>query len=447
MSADSRPREWPFFLRIFALMLVMVGLVQTLNFALVVLMPLPTPRVQSVARVAAALKSGADASGTLAISDRTAEPRESPTRHDARFARRIAAALSLPPASVRFESQAPSPFGITGPFGRARERPPGNASFRRDAASDDLMFGGFTASAKLGDGRWRSVEPVPGGIEPWRWRALLWLIVAIVVVAPFAWIQARRLVQPIRLFAAAAERLGRDPRAAPLPLAGPPELAEAVVAFNEMQARLNNYVEARTTMIGAIAHDLRTPLMRLTMRLEHAPIEIRTAAEGDIEEMKQRIAAAMAFVRDTTQPVRRQKLDLRSLAESVTDDFADRGAPVTLEPGNAVIMDGDAPGLKALLANLIGNAVNYGGDARVRCGVEGAFAIIEVTDAGPGMEASDLASAFEPFFRAERSRGRETGGIGLGLSSVRAVARAHGGEATLQNRPEGGMTARATFPL
>lgn len=446
MSTDARPREWPFFLRIFALMLVMVAIVQTLNFAIVVLMPAPTPRVQSVARVATALKSGVDASGMLTISTGAAEPRQSPAFRDIRLAHRMAAALSLPPGSIRVDSQDRSAFGIS-PFERARERPRGRPPFRHDAASDDLMFGAFTVSAKLGDGRWRSVEPVSSGFEPWRWRALLWLVVAIVVVAPFAWILARRLVRPIRLFASAAERLGRDPRAAPLPLAGPPELAEAAVAFNEMQARLNNYVEARTTMIGAIAHDLRTPLMRLTMRLEHAPIEIRTAAEADIEEMKQRIAAAMAFVRDTTQPVRRQRLDLRSLAESVTDDFADRGAPVTLEPGDAVVMEGDAPGLKALLANLIGNAVNYGGDARVRCHVEGTVAVIEVTDAGPGMEASDLANAFEPFFRAERSRGRETGGIGLGLSSVRGVARAHGGEATLQNRPEGGMIARATFPL
>nr|WP_299911519.1 ATP-binding protein [Sphingomonas bacterium] len=425
----------------------MVLLVQTLNFALVLLMPLPTPRVQSVARVAAALRTGADPGGTLKISVRPDEPRQSPVGRDLRLAHRMAIALALPRGSIRVESQGPSPFGVAGSFERARERQRDMPPFLRDGADDDLIFGAFTVSAKLGDGRWRRVEPVSNGFEPWRWRALLWLIVAIVVAAPFAWFLARRLVRPIRLFASAAERLGRDPRATPLPLAGPPELAEAAVAFNEMQARLNHYVEGRTTMIGAIAHDLRTPLMRLTMRLEHAPPELRIAAEGDIEEMDQRIAAAMAFVRDTTQPARRQTLDLRSLAESVTDDLADRGAPVTLEPGEALIVQGDAPGLKALLANLISNAVNYGGGAQVRCRVDGASAIIEVTDAGPGMEADDLASAFEPFFRAERSRGRETGGIGLGLASVRAVARAHGGEATLENGREGGLIARVTLPL
>ncbi|MDB5673149.1 MAG: hypothetical protein JWM65_131 [Sphingomonas bacterium] len=441
---SSRAREWPLFLRIFALMLLMVLLVQTLNFALVLLMPPPTPRVQSVARVAAALRSGADPSGMLKISLRADEPRQSQVGRDLRLADRMATTLALPVGAVRVESQMPTPFRIAGPFERARARevPP----FLRDGAGDDLIFGAFTVSAKLSDGRWRSVEPAVSGFEPWRWRALLWLIVAIVVAAPFAWFLARRLVRPIRLFASAAERLGRDPRATPLPLAGPPELAEAAVAFNEMQARLNNYVEGRTTMIGAIAHDLRTPLMRLTMRLEHIAPEIRAAAEADIEEMDQRITAAMAFVRDTTQPARRQALDLRSLAESVTDDFADRGAPVTLEPGEAVVMEGDAPGLKALLANLIGNAVNYGGGARVRCGIEGAAIIIEVIDSGPGMEADDLARAFEPFFRAERSRDRKTGGIGLGLASVRAVARAHGGEATLARRPEGGMIARVAFP-
>jgi signal transduction histidine kinase len=442
-----RPREWPLFARIFALMLLMVLLVQTLNFALVLLMPFPTPRVQPIARVASALRHGTDPAATLRIFTRTDEPRQSRAGRDLRLARQIDTALAVPPYSVRVESLRSGPFGIFGPFDKDRARPRSLEGSSRDGGSDDLIFGPFRVSIKLGNGTWRSVEPLSGGFDPWRWRALLWLVVAIIVVAPFAWILARRLVRPIRLFATAAERLGRDPQASPLLLAGPSELAEAAMAFNEMQARLKRYVEGRTTMIGAIAHDLRTPLMRLAMRLEHVPAEVRTEAESDIEEMDQRISAAMAYVRDTMRPARRQKLDLRSLAESVTDDFADGGHKITLAPGEAVVMEGDAPGLKALLANLISNAVKYGSDAVVRCYAEGAFAVIEVIDSGPGMDDNDLKNAFEPFFRAERSRARETGGIGLGLASVRAVAGAHGGEARLENRREGGMIARVTLPL
>jgi two-component system, OmpR family, sensor kinase len=249
------------------------------------------------------------------------------------------------------------------------------------------------------------------------------------------------------MFSAAADRLGRDPRAEPLALAGPPEIAEAAATFNQMQERLNRYVEDRTTLIAAVAHDLRTPLMRLSLRLEKAPDAIRLAGEEDIREMSERIGAAMAFVREMTRHVSRQRLDLRSLAESVASDASDRGGSVTLLPGPAIAMEADAPALKALLANLVENAVLYAGTAQIELRRGRNVVTIEVSDSGPGMVAEDLARAFEPFFRAERSRSRDTGGTGLGLASVRAVARAHGGDATLENRPGSGLLARVTLPL
>jgi len=120
---------------------------------------------------------------------------------------------------------------------------------------------------------------------------------------------------------------------------------------------------------------------------------------------------------------------------------------VQLHSDQPIILEGDAPALKSLLVNLTSNALKYGGNADLNLRIEEGMAIIEIGDDGPGMTADDLGQAFEPFFRAERSRSRDTGGIGLGLASVRAVARAHGGEATLANRPEGGLIARVTLPL
>ncbi|CAN5691202.1 ATP-binding protein [soil metagenome] len=442
-------RRWPLFVRIFGLMLLTVLLVQILNFALVVAMPLPTPNVHRIGQIVTALRTGVDPSGLLRVSDRDSAPQLSADPGDARFAHRLAADLAVAADRVRGMRMGGLPLGI----GDAvfRPRPPGARGLRpppdrQEGGGDDLVFGRFTVSLKLPDGRWRSVAPVSTGVDPWRWRILLWLVVAVLVVAPFAWMLARRLARPIRLFAFAAERLGRDPRAAPLALSGPPEVMEAAAAFNEMQARLNSYVQDRTTLLAAIAHDLRTPLMRLTMRLEHAPVDVRDSAEADIQEMDQRITAVMGFVRDMNRPARRQKLDLRSLAQSVTDDFADLGKPVTLHPGDPIVTTGDAPALKALLANLIGNAVKYGGRATVRCAVAADQIVIEVIDQGAGMRAEDVPFAFEPFFRGEKSRGRDTGGIGLGLASVRAGARAHGGEAFLENRVTGGMIARVVLP-
>jgi signal transduction histidine kinase len=214
-----------------------------------------------------------------------------------------------------------------------------------------------------------------------------------------------------------------------------------------MQSRLNRYVEDRTTLMAAIAHDLRTPLMRLGLRLEHAPTELRASCEADIRDMEQMIAAVMAFVQDMSRPSRRQRLDLLSLAQSVADDFIDEGALVQLHGAETIIIEGDAPALKSLLVNLTTNALKYAGNADILLTAENGVAMIDVRDNGPGMTAEDLSQAFEPFFRAERSRSRDTGGIGLGLASVRAVARAHGGEATLANRAEGGLIARVTLPI
>ena len=120
---------------------------------------------------------------------------------------------------------------------------------------------------------------------------------------------------------------------------------------------------------------------------------------------------------------------------------------MTLHDGPPLVVEGDAAGLKSLIANLVGNALKYAGDAELTLAQIDGHAVIAVRDHGPGIAPDDLPHLFEPFFRGERSRNRDTGGIGLGLSSVRGVARAHGGDATIANHPEGGAIARVTLPV
>jgi two-component system OmpR family sensor kinase len=442
----TRQRSWPLFLRIFVLILLTVLLVQLLNFAAVLLMPPPTPAIYSTNRIALVARAGSDTTGLLVTSLTHQAPQARGDERDRRLARLIAADLALPADAVVVEGRRNGPPMMVGafrpPIPMGMPGPPPQRSF----ALDNGLFGSFAVSVKVAPGTWRVIRPAGSATGPWRTRLILWFLVAMAVAAPIAWALARRVAKPIGLFAAAAERLGRDPRAPPLPLSGPPEIAEAATAFNLMQERLNRYVEDRTMLIAAVAHDLRTPLMRLSLRLEKASDDIRIASEDDIQEMSQRIGAAMAFVRDMTRHVRRQRLDLRSLAESITDQFGDRGDRVTLAPGPDLPVEGDGPALKALLANLVDNAVKYAGSADVTLRRERDAVIIEVADNGPGLAPYDLDQAFEPFFRAEKSRSRDTGGIGLGLASVRAVARAHGGDAVIENRPGGGLLARVTLP-
>ncbi|RZM36898.1 MAG: HAMP domain-containing histidine kinase [Sphingomonas sp.] len=439
-------RPWPLFLRIFALMLGTVLLVQVLNFAVVLLIPPPMPVIFTANRVAAVARTGHDPGGLLRVELSSNRPRRSNNPRDSRLAASIATDLGLARWRVTVETERSAMPMFAGvlrpplPIDMGRRRPP-------PQLFDNALFGPFIVSIETPNRGWLVIRPLRTTIGPWRMRIVLWFVVAMAVAAPIAWALARRVAKPIALFAAAAERLGRDPRTDPLRVSGPPEIAEAASAFNLMQERLNRYVEDRTTLIAAVAHDLRTPLMRLSLRLEKAPDDIRLSSEDDIQEMSQRIGSAMAFVRDMTRHVRRQRLDLRSLAESVADDFVDRGKSVLLHPGVALTMEGDAPSLKALLANLVGNAVNYAGHADVQLRREGGLAIIEVSDTGPGMAPQDMARAFEPFFRAEQSRNRDTGGSGLGLASVRAVARGHGGDATIGPRPGGGLIAIVTLPV
>lgn len=306
----------------------------------------------------------------------------------------------------------------------------------------------FRVGLELPDGRWRVVEPKPLGLlDPWQQRVVIWFVLTLIVMAPLAYLFARRLAHPFAAFANAAERLGRDPGAPPIALEGAAEIGAATRAFNEMQERLRRYVQDRTSMIGAIAHDLRTPLTRLRFRIESAPDEMKAKMASDIDQMDAMVAATLAFVRDASQPRIRTRLELSSLLESVVDEMADMGQAVTLERADRVVIEGDPIGLRRLVTNLIENGLKFGGAARVRLFVDAAgCATIEVDDDGPGLSPRDLERVFEPFFRAEPSRSRDTGGIGLGLAVARSIARAHGGDVLLENRAEGGLRATVRLP-
>jgi two-component system, OmpR family, sensor kinase len=163
--------------------------------------------------------------------------------------------------------------------------------------------------------------------------------------------------------------------------------------------------------------------------------------------MEAMVASTLAFVQDATRPVERTKLEISSLVETVMDEAAETGRDAAVVRAERAVVDGDPIALKRLVTNLVDNALKFGSSARGRVFSEAGMAIVEVDDDGPGVPAGDIERAFEPFHRLESSRSRETGGAGLGLAVVRAIARGHGGEVTLQNRPEGGLRARVCLPL
>jgi two-component system OmpR family sensor kinase len=319
---------------------------------------------------------------------------------------------------------------------------------RRPAPMRALMGPGSVIALHETDGHWR-VTSVPGESFPsMLQQQLFWLLaLGILVLLPAAWLFARALSAPIRHFAEAALRLGNDTHAPPVPREGPPEMRKAVDAFNGMQGRVNRLVHERTQMIAAIAHDLRTPLTRLSFRLDGLPQPLGAKVDADIQEMKTMISAALDFIRDRSLGAQRHALDFRLLIESVADDLVDVGHDVTVEPGPAVTLEGDPLALRRAIVNLVDNGLKYGHRVRLRIRATGGECTLEVDDDGPGIPETMQQQVFAPFFRLEASRNRDTGGIGLGLATVRAVVLDHGGAVLLRNRKLGGLRAVVTLPL
>jgi signal transduction histidine kinase len=239
--------------------------------------------------------------------------------------------------------------------------------------------------------------------------------------------------------------LGRDPVGAPVLLRGPSEIGVAARAFNEMQARLKRYVQDRTAMVGAISHDLRTPLARIRFRMEAASPALRGAVIADVEQMEAMIAAVLAFIRDASAQKTREPLDLLSVLECAVDDATTTGGAATILTDAHPTVEGDAAALQRLFANLIDNAIRYGARAEVSIRQGAGCARVEIADEGPGLPPAELERVFEPFYRAERSRNLDAGGIGLGLAIARSIAREHGGDLDLVNGPRG-LIARVQLP-
>ncbi len=306
--------------------------------------------------------------------------------------------------------------------------------------SDSLLPGPFLAAARQPDGRWRVVESAAFAPALMPQLGLVFLVGTLVLL-PLAWWFSRALAAPILRFARAADHMGQDASAPPLPLEGPTEIVRAAASFNAMQSRINRLVHERTQMVGAIAHDLRTPLARLSFRLDQLPAEARAKAAADIAEMAQMIQSALEFIREQQRSGVRERLDLRLLAESVVDDLADLGHDVRLLPGAPAPLHGDPLALRRMVGNLVDNALKYGQRARLQLREEDDGYALWIDDDGPGIDPGQREQLFMPFVRGEASRNRETGGIGLGLASARSVALAHGGDIRLDNRPGGGLRA------
>jgi signal transduction histidine kinase len=310
----------------------------------------------------------------------------------------------------------------------------------------------ITIAMAFPDSGWLVLHvPIPPP-RPWHSPTFLLAFVLMTIAAAILSIWAvRRLTGPVSLLAEAAERLGRDVNAPPLPENGPDEVIRAAVAFNTMAARIRRFVQDRTFLLTAIGHDLRTPITRLKLRAEFIDDdEQRQKFMADLDELDAMVSATLVFGRDTADTEPAVAFDLVALLRTVLDDCADARPDVadnlTFNGPSHLTVSGRILALKRSFANLVGNAVKFGDCAHVTLVVGEGLATVSIEDEGPGLPPDELERIFEPFYRVEDSRNRETGGTGLGLPIARNILRAHGGDVVLGNRSGGGVRAVATLP-
>ncbi len=283
---------------------------------------------------------------------------------------------------------------------------------------------------------------------PFRWLALVTQVASICVVSAILslWF-ASRFSRRLAEFASAAETLGRSAEAPPLPEAGPDELRLATRAFNRMQERLRRFVHDRTEMLAAISHDLRTPLTRMRLRVEFVEDEEqRDKMLHDIGEMEAMISATLAFARDDVTREPRREEDLDEMLDQICEVMREAGQEARYDAIGPVPVKCAPVALRRALGNLFQNAIKYGQRARARLSRVNGHLVIEIDDDGPGIPRDQQESVFQPFYRLDSSRNRDTGGVGLGLSVARTIIRGHGGDVTLFNRPEGGLRVTVLMP-
>lgn len=234
---------------------------------------------------------------------------------------------------------------------------------------------------------------------------------------------------------------------------GPDDVRRLMIAHNAMEARIAALLDEKDVMLGAIGHDLKTPLAALRVRIECVEDDTeRAKMAATIEDITRSLDDILSLARVGRPSDPLEPAELCALVGHVADEFEDMGEPVSFVPCERVVLPLRVTWLRRAVRNLVSNALRYGGTAQIAVRRDPGQVRIEIMDNGPGIPEADIARMLEPFTRGDPSRNSATGGAGLGLTLARAIAEQHGGTLTLTNRRTGagkvtGLTATLTLPL
>lgn len=271
--------------------------------------------------------------------------------------------------------------------------------------------------------------------------------ILLLVMLVLTMLAVRWVIRPLTMLGDAADELGRNLAAAPIAERGPVEVKRAARAFNTMQERLRRYVRTREDVLAAMSHDLKTPITRLKLRSELLDEgDLKQAFVRDLDEMQEMVEATLQLMRGLDNEEAIQPVDLRALIESIVFDYEAQGIAIAVHGQPHAPLPAKPLALKRCLQNLIGNAVGFSKDVHIIIEDRREQIQISIIDHGPGIPEHELRRVFDPYYRVEQSRNRNSGGHGLGLSIAYNFAQQHGGTITLRNRAEGGLEALLILP-
>ena len=319
----------------------------------------------------------------------------------------------------------------------------------RERADNDAFHHLLLASVQLPDGSWLnfsvSTLRLTSAPDHSVLGSLTAMALGILLVSVFL---VRSVTAPLRSLATAADRIGIDAASPDVLQTGPREVRLAATAFNRMQARIKRLIDDRTQTLAAVSHDLKTPITRLRLRAHFVrDDELRQTIESDLDEMEAMIQSTLDFLRGDSTGENVRTVDIGTIIETVCDHLVDSGHDVVLRADTHAPLSCRPLAIKRAFSNLVDNAVKYGTRARVSLAKQADTLIVTIDDDGPGIPPAELDRVFDPFYRLEISRSRETGGTGLGLTVARSTIRAHGGDVRLANRSGGGLSVIVTLPM
>ncbi|MDN2659313.1 MULTISPECIES: ATP-binding protein [Neptunomonas] len=274
---------------------------------------------------------------------------------------------------------------------------------------------------------------------------LMSLVISLMVILLLGvWI-VRVLLRPLRQLVRALESFGKGEQKH-LPERGSQEVITAAKAFNAMQGRIQRYLDDREKLFASISHDLKTPITRLRLRAEMLEDDKqREAMARDLEDLDIMVKGALQSVKDTDIHENRVEVDLWRMMLYMADGADIAGKKIELSGQQRQPYLGKPLALKRCIGNLLDNALYYGKEAYVTVTDSDVALIISIRDQGPGIPDSQLVRVFQPYTRLTTDHSNHPG-MGLGLSISRNIARAHGGEVSLRNHPQGGLVVTVTLP-